>query len=45
MKMNVFVLASNKEDADKIKAKVFDVKFGKMVVGYPELKGKYEKDV
>lgn len=43
--MNVLVLAMNKDDADKLKGRIFDVKFGKMNSGYPDLKGKFAKDV
>ena len=45
MRMNVLVLAMNKDDADKLKGRIFDVKFGKMNSGYPDLKGKFAKDV
>ena len=44
LKMNVIVLAVNKDEADKLKIKVYDPKFSRMSVGYPDAK-KMTKDV
>jgi Ca2+-binding EF-hand superfamily protein len=43
--MNVLVIGRTKDEADKMKKRIYDVKFGKMYSAYPELKGKVNKDV
>ncbi len=45
LKMNVLVIGRNKDEAEKMKKRIYDVKFGKMYSAYPELKGKLNKDV